>query len=458
MILNKMFSDCHSRGYLATVTGLFLLVTLSGIGMWAQPSGFSSLSVKTSAPAAVAPDQPAPTARTTTIVIHAGHLIAEPGKPESANQSVVIENGRIIAIKDGFVAGDTEIDLRDSWVMPGLIDMHTHVTAVLDLSQPIAGPMVHAYIGRPAELVLSMLPGVKTLLMNGFTTIRNVGDPSSTTYDLRNAINKGIVAGPRMFAIEPQISVDGGDYDASKWGVRRNLEEFVTNRGNCSGVVACTKVVREEINRGADVIKLRQAGMPAEDPKVEMVESEEEVKAIIDTAHKLDRKVAVHVEGSPAFLHMVIADGADTIEHGPLDDVAIALMTKYGTAYTPTLLAAKIIDYRYNEAAAGAGRAYRAGVMIIFGTDLGIFGPERSHEEFGLLAAAGLPPAQALRAATINAAIALGRGDSLGSIAPGKIADMIAMKFDPISHLDQVGEVGKVSFVMKEGQVFKDER
>jgi imidazolonepropionase-like amidohydrolase len=134
-------------------------------------------------------------------------------------------------------------------------------------------------------------------------------------------------------------------------------------------------------------------------------------------------------------------------------------MKKHGTANTPTLLAGKMIDYRFKEGSEGVGKAYRAGVPIIFGTDLGIMTTDRSHEEFGLLAAAGLPPAQVLRAATINAATALGHlGDGLGSIAPGKIADIIAMKIDPISHIDQLGAPGKVSFVMKEGTVFKDQR
>jgi imidazolonepropionase-like amidohydrolase len=400
------------------------------------------------------PPPPAPPAKTT--VIHAGHLIAEPGKPATTNQSILIQDGKITAIKDGFVPGDTIIDLKDSWVMPGLIDMHTHVTGVLDLDQPIQPAFIHAYMGRPAQIVLDMLPRVKTLLLNGFTTIRNLGDPSSTVYDLRDAINKGNVAGPRIFACEPQIAVAGGDYDASRWGVRRDLEQYVTSRGMCSGVVECTKVVREEVARGADVIKFRQGWAPALDPKIEMLESEDEIKAIINTAHQLDRKVAVHVVGSPAFLHIVITDGADTIEHGPLDDASIALMKQHGTAYTPTLLAGKLIDYRYAEGVAGVGKAYRAGVPIIFGTDLGIFGPERSHEEFALLAAAGVPPEQVLRAATLNAAIALDRADSLGSIAPGKFADVIAMKIDPLTHIDQLGQPGKVTFVMKEGQVFTD--
>jgi imidazolonepropionase-like amidohydrolase len=134
-------------------------------------------------------------------------------------------------------------------------------------------------------------------------------------------------------------------------------------------------------------------------------------------------------------------------------------MVKHGTAHTPTLLAAKLVDYRFKDASEGTGKAYRAGVRIIYGTDLGIFGPERSHEEFGLLAAAGLPPEQVLRAATVNAASALGwRGDGLGSIAVGKTADIIAMKVDPLTHNGQVAEPDQVSFVMKAGSIFKNER
>lgn len=394
-----------------------------------------------------------------TTVIHAGHLIVEAGRPVLQNQSIVIENGKVKEIKSGFVAGTTVIELRDSWVMPGLIDMHTHVSGELNLDEPTAGQIALAYLGRKDEQVLSELPRVNALLMGGFTSIRNVGDPTGTTYALRDAINRGDVAGPRMFAIEPQISMDGGDFDASQWRVLAEVEKYVEGRGNCTGVVECTKVVRKEINRGADVIKLRQSSQTTFDPKVKMIESEDEIKAVINTAHKLDRKVAVHVNGSPEFLHMVIADGADTIEHGPLDDESIALMKQHGTAFTPTLLAAKLVmPELLSVALEGAGKAYRAGVPIIFGTDLGIFGTKRSHEEFGLLAEAGLPPAQVLRAATMNAATALGRGDSLGSIADGKLADVIAMKSDPYAKIDQLGDPEKISFVMKEGRVYKDRR
>lgn len=393
-------------------------------------------------------------------VIHVGHVLAEPGKPVLERQTIVVEGDKIVAIGSGFTGGSNAIDLRDSWVMPGLIDMHAHITDVLDLKAPLAAQMVMAYMGRPAERVLNMLPTVKLLLLSGFTTIRVLGDPSSSTYDLRDAINRDIVPGPRIIGIEPQISLAGGDYDAANFRVRLDLEQYVHNRGTCSGVDDCIRAVREEVRRGADVIKLRQSVLPYLNPKISMVESEPEIKAIIDMAHQLDRKVAAHVVGTPAYLHMVIAAGVDTIEHGPLDDAAIGLMKQHGTAYTPTLLAAKVLDEvestRYYEAAAaGLRKAYAAGVKIVFGTDLGMFGPERVHEEFPLLAAAGMPADQVLRAATINAAEKLGREDSLGSIAIGKSADMIAFKSDPRAKLEQVGDPAKVAFVMKQGKVFK---
>ena len=159
-----------------------------------------------------------------TTVIHAGHLIAEPGKPATADKSIVIEKGKIVAIKDGFVAGDSVVELRDSWVMPGLIDMHTHVSGIEKLDEPVAGQLALFFMSRPAEAVLNTLPRVNALLMNGFTTVRNVGDPTSTTYALRDAINAGIVPGPRMFVAEAQISVAGGDFDPSNWDVRIDVE------------------------------------------------------------------------------------------------------------------------------------------------------------------------------------------------------------------------------------------
>lgn len=397
----------------------------------------------------------APGAMADEVVLHAGHLYAEPGRPVQSRKSIIITDGIITAVKDGYVTGETEIDLKNSWVMPGLIDMHTHVTDIMDLTRPVEGPIALAYMRPQAEQVLSMLPRMKLLLSSGFTTIRNLWDPSSTTYALRDAINAGIVDGPRMYVTEPQVEVDGGDLDPSTKDLQLGLEHIVQNRTDCTGAVECRKVIRREIRRGADVVKFRQSGFATGDANVGMMETKEEIDAIIGTAHELGRKVAVHVDGTPEFLHAAIAAGADTIEHGPLDEKAIELMVQHGTSYTPTLMAAKMIDYRLDDAMKGMNLAYRAGVPVIFGTDLGIISPEQIPDEFGLMVEAGMPPAQVLRAATLNAAMALGQGDRLGSIEAGKVADIIATKSDPLENIKILGDADSVTFVMKEGSIFK---
>lgn len=396
------------------------------------------------------------TAHEGSTVIHAGRLLAIPGAPAKLEQSILIEGSRIISVADGFVRGDRIIDLSTQWVMPGLIDMHTHVTGVLNLSVPVSQQIGYAFMGRPAEAVLGTLPRVKALLMGGFTSIRSLGDPTFTSYALRNAVNDGDIPSPRMFVCEAQICVCGGDFDPCNWCVRLDLEDHVHNRGNYSGVEEARKVVREEVRRGADFVKFRQAGAPAENPRIKMVESLEEIRAVIDTGHQLDRKVAVHVTGSPDFLHAVIQAGADTIEHGPLDDKAVELMKLHATTYVPTLLAAKLTDYRFEDASSGLAKAYAAGVRIAFGSDLGIFGPEQVHEEFALMVAAGMPPEEVLRAATLNASLALGpAGEGLGAIEPGKTADVIAVGGDPLAQIEKLGNPQEISFVMKAGKIFK---
>lgn len=402
-------------------------------------------------------------AQAATTVIHAGHLIAEPGKPVLDNQSIVIEGGKITAIKPGFVAGDTVVDLSRAWVMPGLIDMHSHVSITMDIDSPAAtSDFMPAMLGRGSARVLATIPRAQTLLGNGFTTLRNLGDPASVTYDLANAIKAGIVVGPTIIASEPQFHIAGGDYDAFAWGERQDLEPLFHNRGTCAGVVECSRVVREEAHRGAGVIKMRMAARPLIDPKSGPVETQEELDAIVSTAHRLNLRVATHVAGDPASNQMAIDSGTDTIEHGPLSDANIADMVKHHTGYTCTLLAAKLAEDSplgmgamhgyYDRVVVSVGKAYRAGVPILFGSDVPVMPFERTPEEFVLMQQAGLPAVEALKSATVNAAAYLGMSDTLGSIAPGKAADIIALPADPVADLHVMAKVG---FVMKSGKVFK---
>lgn len=406
----------------------------------------------------------APAAGASKTIIHAGHLIADPGKTAREQQSIIIENGKIVSVVDGYVAGGRIIDLSQAWVLPGLIDMHTHVTVTVDVNSDTPwSDIMPAFLGRPAARVLASAGRARTILRNGFTTIRNLGDPASVTYDLRDAINAGEIEGPRIVACETMFGVPGGDYDAHNFGAREDLEPLFKSRGSCSGAVDCERAVREEIRRGAGVIKLRLSAQTLMDPKSAPMETPAELSAIISTAHRLNRRVATHSAGSSAANQMAIEAGTDTIEHGPLSDMNIAAMLKHGTAYVPTLLTVKLAienpkvgvpaEY-YQQAVASLSKAYKAHVPILFGTDLPVAPIAREWEEFLALQEAGLTTADALKSATVSAAAALGMAQSIGSIEAGKSADVIAVAHDPRVDLH---EMGKVVFVMKDGKTVRDD-
>jgi imidazolonepropionase-like amidohydrolase len=394
-----------------------------------------------------------------TTVIHAGTLIAEPGTPPSSKQSIVVDNGRITKIVDGFVPGDTVIDLSRSYVLPGLIDMHTHVTGmeVLDEMAP-ARWATDRVLERQSIAALAAVPVVRMILRHGFTTIRNLGDPASVTYDLRDAIASGKIDGPRMLVSEPQFTTAGGGLKG--WGLRmsREVTPLLVNRGECSGVDDCRRAVREEVERGADVIKIRLSDLAAVDRRIHSVEYQDELDALIETAHRLGRTVAVHTGGVEAETMMAVTAGADTLEHGPQSPTILGAMKRRGISFTPTLFIYRLTqpilkkhgitrDY-YGETQASVLTANQMGVRILYGTDLQPLTVSQESAEFGELVAAGLTPDEALMAATVNASRALHMEDQIGSIAPGKEADIIAVDRDPLTDIHAMEEV---SFVMKGG-------
>lgn len=399
------------------------------------------------------------------VVVHAGHVIAEPGQPVLQEQSLIIENGRFTAIEPGYVDAPDAIDLKNAWVLPGLIDLHSHVTVLIsDYTQPPTVPILLSNLERQSKTVLQALNYAQVMQAAGFTTLRNVGDPSGVLYDLRNAINQGVVDGPRIFGTEAQIVVSGGDYDPVALGAfREDALGLINDEGVCDGADGCRRAVRREIRRGADVIKVRISGAGSDIGKDALYESREELQSIIDTAHSLNRMVAVHSH-TPAGSRLALELGADTIEHGlpPPEDYAL-FRRKDGTVayFVPTLTAFGAVrdlllrmtgkDW-YAQAAAELTAAYEAGVPIAFGTDAGAFPHAQAVNEFGLMSDAGISNEDVLKAATVNAAAALRKADQLGSIAPGKWGDLVAVPANP---LEDIHAMERVFFVIKAGVVQK---
>jgi len=395
------------------------------------------------------------------VVVHAGHVIVEPGKPVLQEQSLIIENEHFTAIEAGYIDAPNAIDLKDAWVLPGLIDLHTHVTVLVD---PGAGspevPVLLANLQRGSKTVLQALVYAQSMLAVGFTTLRNVGDPAGVLYDLRDAINQGLVPGPRIFGVQSQIVVSGGDYDPVAFSSYDEATQgLMDDHGVCDGVDGCRRAVRQEIRRGADVIKIRISGAGTNIGPNALYESREEMQSIIDTAHKLNRTVAVHSH-TPAGSALALELGADTIEHGlPPPDQFGLFRRKNGrnSYFVPTLTAFDSVremllkmtgEDWYAKATAELKAAYDAGVPIAFGTDAGAFPHAQANREFGLMAAAGMSNVDVLKAATVNAAEAMQKSDQLGSIAVGKWGDLVATHNNP---LEDIHQMEQVFFVMKAG-------
>lgn len=398
-----------------------------------------------------------------------GHLIDTVAGKVLGESTIVIESGHVREVLNGAQApaGATAIDLKSQTCMPGLIDSHTHLTGQTSRSE-----YVDRYHWNVSDYVIRSTVYARRTLLAGFTTVRNLGDSENESASLRNAINAGIIPGPRIFTAGKAIGSTGGHADPTN-GYRQDLaKDLGPVDGIINGPEDAVKAVREHYKLGDDVIKIMPSGgvldEGASGDNSQM--TLEEIRAVVTTAHDYGFAVAAHAHGAEAIRRAVIG-GVDSIEHGTFMDAEdMKLMVEHGTYYVPTIIAgdfvarqAKIPGYYPPQVAAKAaaigpliqataGRAYKAHVKIAFGTDAAVYPHGENAHEFELMVGAGMPPMFCIQAATVNAAALLRHEKDLGSVAPGKIADVVAVPGNPI---DDISLMKRVSFVMKDGVVYK---
>lgn len=403
--------------------------------------------------------------------IHAGRLLDRPGKTPRGASTIVIRQGRVAEIRDGHVAppqGTALIDLSTRFVLPGLIDSHVH----LDSDAGGVAALVEGIESEPAVNAFRAIVNARKTVEAGFTTVRNLGDGSGATLALRDAVAAGIVPGPTIVDAGRAISTTSGHMDGTL-GIAEELHSGINQENLCDGVESCRRAVRLQIRRGVDVIKIATTGGVNSRIGAGLNRQifDDEVKALVDTAHLYGKKVAVHAHGADG-VNAALAAGADSIEHGTLLDAeSIRLLKANGAYYVPTLstvngylerLAAdpnayppavlEKVKWRISITGKALERAVPAGVKVAFGTDAGVSKHGRNADEFELLVKHGLTPMQAIEAATVNAAALLGVERDAGSLEAGKRADLIAISGDPLA---DIRLLKSVEFVMKDGRVVK---
>lgn len=403
-------------------------------------------------------------------IIYCGQLIDPKNLQVLKESSIIIEGNKIADVVKGYLTpagGDKLIDLKSKTVMPGLIDMHVHLE-----SETNPNRYMETFTFNPADYAFQSVVFAERTLMAGFTTVRDLGG-SGVNISLRNAINKGLIKGPRVYTAGKTIASTGGHADPTN-GYRRDLMgDPGPAQGVVNGVDECVKAVRQRYKEGSDVIKITASGgvlsvaKSGENPQF----TEAEMRAIVETAKDYGFKVAAHCHGAEAMKRAIRA-GVNSIEHGTyMDEEAMNLMKKMGTYYVPTIIAGKSVadsalkpgyfpDLVTPKALAIGPKvqstfalAYKAGVKIAFGTDAGVYAHGKNWLEFVYMTEAGMPVLEAIKAATVNAADLLG-DDRLGAIEKAKLADIIAVEGDPTK---DIKAMSRVKFVMKNGVVYKNE-
>ena len=407
------------------------------------------------------------------IVIKAGQVFEPLSGRFIPKQHIVIEGDTIVEMGDasGVIVppGARVIDLGQAWILPGLIDCHVHLVS----DRGGVDATINTLTGSVADRAYDAAVNARKTLEAGFTTVRNLGDIDGVTLALRDAIAAGKLPGPRILDAGASISTTSGHMDP-RLGFREELNEALARHQNlCDGPDECRKAVRLQIGRGADVIKFATTGGVTSRAGLGLGRQmfEDEARALVETAHLYGRKVAVHAHGTDGIL-LALKAGADSIEHGTLlDEECIQLFLKTGAYYVPTLstvngyierlakdpnayelpVRAKI-EWRIKVTGESVRKAFPRGVKIAFGTDAGVSKHGRNADEFEAMVKHGMPPAEAIKAATAHAADLLGLAKSIGTLEKGKQADLIAVASNP---LENVAVLKTVGFVMKGGVVYK---
>jgi len=404
-------------------------------------------------------------------LIHAGSLID--GRADTVRKAVTltVEGERLTGLADGYTApaaGDTVIDLKGATVMPGLMDMHVHITGE---QSGQAGYAERFYL-NPADVALRATTYAKKTLLAGFTTVRDCGAGDKLNLSMRDAITKGWVDGPRIFAAG-SVSTTGGHGDGTN-GLNSKIQHLLDEESNgiANGADEIRRVVRQRYKDGADFIKIAATGGVLSLAKSGQAPlfTEDEVNTVVLTAKDYGLKVAAHAHGDVG-MQRAIKAGVVSIEHGTyMSDETIALMKQHGTYYVPTISAGRFVAEKskidgyfpviVRPKAAAIGpliqatfqRAYAAGVKIAFGTDQGVAPHGDNAKEFIYMVEAGMPPMKAIQSATLEAAKLIEMDKDLGTVESGKIADLVAVPGDPLA---DISLMTKVSFVMKAGKVYK---